>query len=396
VKILKIISKSIAGFGILILFFLILQFVVNSKYTFPEPHAFSGKFIYNPYSNIDINKWRRANFHAHTRKIADRSKKAEISNQLLDSTYKSFGYSIIGISDYQFINSFEAKNKWYVPVYEHGYQYYKNHQLVINAKKVSWWEFPFRQTLSNKQFIINELKRDSSAVITIVHPVLRHAYTFDDFKYLSNYNCLEIANHERIFTSYYDTVLSAGHPVFLMADDDSHNMGKITEVCGAFNMVNSDLVTDSILKSLKTGRSIAVKFELSSFKNNEEKRAALMKLPAFNNISFKNDSLEIGLDQAVKNIIFIGQHGNENEVVSDCKNAVYRFRNEDTYIRTEIECYDGTRYFLNPLFRYDGIRFSYYKPHFKAVETWTWRLAFAFVLILFIIWYRKRCITIKK
>ena len=395
-KIFKIISKSLAGFGIFILFFLILQFVVNSKYTFPEPHAFSGKFIYNPYSNIDINKWRRANFHAHTRKIADRSKKAEISNQVLDSLYKSFGYSIVGISDYQYINNYEKGNKWFVPVYEHGYQYYKNHQLVINAKKVNWWEFPFRQTLSNKQFIINELNKDSSTLITIVHPILRHAYTFNDFKYLSNYNCLEIANHERIFNAYYDSVLSAGHPVFLMADDDSHNMGNITEVCGAFNMVNSDLVTDSILKSLKTGRSISVKFELSSFKTNEEKRAALMKLPGIKNISFKNDSLAVALDQPVKNIIFIGQHGNENEVVSDSKNAVYGFRNEDTYIRTEIECYDGTRYFLNPLFRYDGIRFTYYKPHFNAVGTWTWRLAFALVIIFLIILYRKRCITITK
>ena len=395
-KKLKIISKSLAGFGIFILFFLILQYVVNTKYTFPEPHVFSGKYIYNPYRNVDNNKWRRANFHAHTRKIADRSKKAELSNQVLDSMYHSFGYSIIGISDYQFINGFENKNKWYVPVYEHGYQYYKNHQLVINAKKVNWWEFPFRQTLSNKQFIINELKKDSSTVITLVHPILRHAYTFDDLKYLSNYNCLEIANHERIFTAYYDAVLSAGHPVFLMADDDSHNMSKVTEVCGAFNMVNSDLVTDSILKSLKTGRSIGVKFELSSFKTNEEKRAALMKLPAINNISFKNDSLEVGLDQPVKNIIFIGQNGNENEVVSDIKEAVYIFRSEDTYIRTEIECYDGTRYFLNPLFRYDGISLNSYKPHFNAGMTWTLRLSIVLVLTLFIIWYRKRCITIKK
>jgi len=122
----------------------------------------------------------------------------------------------------------------------------------------------------------------------------------------------------------------------------------------------------------------------------------LMKLPAINNISFKNDSLEVGLDQPVKNIIFIGQNGNENEVVSDIKEAVYIFRSEDTYIRTEIECYDGTRYFLNPLFRYDGISLNSYKPHFNAGMTWTLRLSIVLVLTLFIIWYRKRCITIKK
>ena len=47
-----------------------------------------------------------------------------------------------------------------------------------------------------------------------------------DLRYLSNYNCLEIANHERPFTTYYDTILSAGHPVFIMADDDTHDLKK--------------------------------------------------------------------------------------------------------------------------------------------------------------------------
>jgi len=373
------------GLCFFILIILILQFVVNSKYTFPEPHAFRGEYIYNPYRNIDRTKWRMANFHAHTRKFLENRKRVDRSTQVLDSLYRYLGYSIISISDYQFINPYENKNKWFVPVYEHGYQYYKNHQLVLNAKKVSWQDFPFRQTLSNKQFIIDQLKKETTALVTLVHPILRKAYSYNDLKYLSNYNCLEIANHERLFTSYYDTILSEGHPVFIMADDDGHDMTNIKEVCSSFNLINTDLVKDSVLNSLKTGRSIGVKFNIIPIKTNEEKRAALLKLPEINSITFTNDTLSVSLDQVVKTIKFIGQQGTERKIITNCSTGSYFFNTNDTYIRTEIECDDGTLYFLNPFFRYDGIRLTYYAASQDTLKIWALRAAVIIVLIITIV-----------
>ena len=376
---------------------LILQFVVNSKYTFPEPHPFQGKYIYNPYRNIDNKKWERANFHAHTMKFLDPAKKVARSTFVLDSLYRSFGYDIIGISDYQSINNYEIKNKWFVPEYEHGYQYYKNHQLVLNAKKISWLDYPFRQTLCNKQFVIDRLKKDTTALIAIVHPAYRKALSNYDFRYLANYNCLEIANHERLFTEFYDTILSNGHPVFVMADDDSHELTNIKDVCSSFNLINTDPDKDSILKALRIGRSIGVKFNISSYKTNEEKRAALSKLPEINSINFNNDTLTIKLSQLVKTIKFLGQQGVEKIRITDSSMGSCFFSNQDTYIRTEIECYDGTIYFLNPLFRWDGIRLTYYTPSVNVLKTWFWRSALiSLLLIIFIIRIRKICISAKK
>jgi hypothetical protein len=390
-------NRFLIGLFLFICAILILQFVVNSKYTFPEPHPFHGKYIYNPYRNIDNQKWERANFHAHTRKFLDPAKKVARSTFLLDSIYRSFGYNIIGISDYQSINNYEIGNKWFVPEYEHGYQYYKNHQLVLNAKRISWLDYPFRQTMNNKQYVIDQLKKDTTALITIVHPAYRQALSKNDFKYLGNYNCLEIANSERLFDEFYDPILSNGHPVFVMADDDSHEMTNIKDVCSSFNMINTDLVKDSVLKALKTGRSIAVKFNIRSYKTNEEKRAALAKLPVINGIIFKNDTLSIRLNQTVKTIKFIGQQGIEKIRMTDSSTGSCFFSNLDTYIRTEIECYDGTIYFLNPLIRWDGIRLTYYAPSVNVLKTWGWRLAFiSLLLILFIIGNRKRCISAKK
>jgi hypothetical protein len=229
-----------------------------------------------------------------------------------------------------------------------------------------------------------------------VHPVYRKALSSNDLKYLGNYNCLEIANHERLFTACYDTVLSNGHPVFIMADDDCHDLTDIKEVTNSFNVINTDLVKDSILNALSSGRSFGVKLNASTFKTNEDKRKAFLNLPEINKITFQNDTFTVSLSQSVKTIKFIGQHGAEIMRITDHSKGSCFFSKQDTYIRTEIECNDGTLYFLNPLFRYNGVRLTDYIPIFNVFKTWAWRLTFFCLLLIFIIWYSKRCITVKK
>jgi hypothetical protein len=388
---IKVIKYFLLSIFVIILIALIFQYVINTKYTFPEPHAFKGEFWYNPYKGMDSTKWKLANFHSHDRTFFENEKLTNKSILYLDSLYRYFGYSIITISDYQYINQYEKKNKWFVPVYEHGFQYYKNHQLVLNAKKTNWQDFPFRQTLSNKQFIIDQLKKDTASIITITHPIYRNAYSLNDFKYLSNYNSLEIANHERLFTSCYDTILSEGHPVFVMADDDAHDMTNIKEICSSFNIINTDMASDSIINSLRTGKSFGVKFNISSFKTNEEKKASLQKLPEINSFTLKNDTLTVSLNKAVKAIRFIGQKGSEKKRIINCTSGSYPIRREDTYIRTEILCNDGTIYFLNPVFRYAGVRFADYTPSNNAVKTWAWRST-VFIILIFtiLLWNYKK------
>jgi hypothetical protein len=390
VKLLKGFVYFILGILIFIAFALIAQFVVNPKYTFPEPHPFKGEYLYNPYKGMDSTRWKRANFHVHTRSHFGLTNGAD-SNQFLDRFYKYFGYDIIGISDYQRINRFEEKNKWFVPVYEHGFMYYKNHQLVLNAKNISWIDYFFFQTLSNKQYIIDHLKKDTSVVLTINHPALRQGYSYNDFKYLGNFDCLEISNNDRLFTSYYDTILSAGHPVFLMADDDAHNLTKIIEGCHSFNLINTDLIRDSILKALKTGRSVGVNFNISTYKTNEEKKAGLQKLPEIKRITLKRDTLFVSLSKPVKTIRFIGQNGSERKIVPDNATGLYLFGKQDTYIRTEIEYYDGTIYFLNPVFRYDGKQLTNSFPSYNVVKTWIYRsILLSVLLLIFLIWKYKK------
>jgi hypothetical protein len=389
VKLIKTIGKVFLWIFVFIIIALVLQYVVNPKYDFPEPKAFHGDYIYNPYSNIDSLKWEKGNFHVHTRAYYGVTNGKINSNKYLDSLYRYFEYGVIGISDYQKINRYESPNKWFVPEYEHGYQYYKTHQLVLNASKVSWLDYFFYQTLNNKQFIINQLKKDPNIILTIPHPFLRQAYTFEEFRRLSNYNCLEICNNERVATVFYDVILSAGRPVFLMADDDAHDLTKLKEGIHSFNLINSDLVKDSILKAIKTGRLIGVNFNISSFKTNEEKKAALQKLPGILSITLQKDTISVRLSNVVNSIKFIGQDGVEMKKTANSSGGSYFFRKEDTYIRTEIECNDGTIYYLNPFFRYNGEQLTDYTPAYNFIKTWIWRLITVIILLSIIYIVRK-------
>lgn len=382
--------KIISGFFLVVLLLLVaFQFIINAKYSFPEPVAFNGQMLYNPYQEMDSTKWNRANFHLHTELMFGLTAGAANSNQVADSFYKYFDYDINSISDYMRINTSNRNKKVFIPVYEHGYQYYKVHQLVINAKKVHWIDYVFRQTIQNKQFIIDRLKKDSSTLVTIVHPKYRNGYTASDFKYLGNYDCLEISNSKNLFINYYDSVLSAGHAVFLMADDDAHDLADIEDAAHSFNVINGDLEKNSIIHALRTGNSYGVKLNIGQCKTNPEKKAVMQMLPVLKEMKVVNDSLLVRMNKQVGAIKFIGQNGILKKTSVNCNQGSYKFNNDDTYIRTEIVCSDGSVYYLNPVFRYDRTQLVPGKPQVNVLKTWIYRIAFIFMLFVIILLFIK-------
>ncbi|MGD0340864.1 MAG: hypothetical protein ABSA76_04040 [Bacteroidales bacterium] len=388
-------------FRFLLLIIIILvtfQFIINTKFSFPEPRVFNGVKLYNPYLGIDSTKWKRANFHLHTRLLFGLTAGASITNQIADNFYKFFNYDIHSTSDYMRINTFNCNNKSFVPVYEHGYSYYKTHQLVLNAKKVFWGDYLFHQTLNNKQFIINELKKDTAALVTLVHPLRRNAFSTSDFKYLGNYDCLEIINNEENFTKYLDAALSAGHAVFIMADDDAHNLSDINSGAHSFNIINADLEKNSIIHALRTGRAYGVSLNMNACRTSEEKKEAIEELPVLTKFEIKHDTLIVKMNKNVSAIKFIGQNGTPKKKSVNCSSGIYLFSNEDTYIRTEIVCNDGAVCFLNPVFRYDGYKLPVNNPGINILKTWTYRILFSVILfiIIFVDVKYKACIKGKK
>jgi hypothetical protein len=193
------IIKLLIGVGVFILtifivFVMIYLWAPVYRFTLHEP--FSGDKLFNPYAKMDSNNWQKANFHVHSRMAGGVTDGRMNSSQAIFSTYQRLGYNVFSISDYMRINSFGRDKVTYIPAYEHGYGIWKNHQLCIGSKGITFLDYPFGQTLNDKQHIINQLKLKNK-IVTIAHPEFRKGYPPDNFRYLRNYDLLEALNHYR-------------------------------------------------------------------------------------------------------------------------------------------------------------------------------------------------------
>src|SRR5262245_39900668 len=113
----------------LVLFALVLGllYVRGPVYRFPSPAVFTGSAWFNPYAETR-DHWVRANLHAHGRAWSGFTNGRQSAQGIVDA-YHRRGYPIAGVSDYQHIAAFDGVNT--IPVYEHGYNLGKRHQLAI-------------------------------------------------------------------------------------------------------------------------------------------------------------------------------------------------------------------------------------------------------------------------
>jgi hypothetical protein len=380
---LKIIGKIFFYFFVLLILLAGIPYIICPFYKFPEATEFKGDKIYNPYEGMDSSRWHKANFHAHTRMLYGITDGRKTSTEKLIEMYKKFNFDIIGISDYMFLNRESA-----VPVYEHGYGLLKNHALIFGSKKVNWLDMMFNQNIHNKQFLINQLKDDNN-IYAVAHPSLRGAFNPEDFRYLTNYDLIEVLRFDRLMIEFLDTALSTGHKVFLLADDDMHDIENSREVAQSYNMINCDsLTTESIFTAIKNGKSFGVK-TLTEIQSFESKIEDSKKNPIVNSITLNGSKISFNFSSAAKEIKFIGQNGSIKKIISDNSYADYDFKPEDTYIRTEV-LFDKVKYYFNPFIRYDG------SFEIKRAEIDFWKTLIYRVIIIFafcftaIIIYRRR------
>ena len=161
--------------GALLSYLVVNQYFFCPRYTFPEPHNFSGDKIFNPYQHSDSAVWRRCNFHAHTQTFSGLTNGKGTAPELWDM-YDSLGYDVHCISQYERVNRYAEKDSNFIPAYEHGISFGKHHHGVLGTYRVTWGDYIFPQTLSNKQRILDCLQRDSSAFVIVNHPMVRNGF----------------------------------------------------------------------------------------------------------------------------------------------------------------------------------------------------------------------------
>ncbi len=393
-NIFKIIIKSLLG---IILFLLFLPFLISPIYNFEEPKAFSGNKLWNPYQNMEEPNWLKGNFQIQSEAWGGITDGSNNPTDSIYALYKKLNYDIIGISDYMKINTYFKDSAEYMPIYEHGYNSRKTHQVSIGAKKIFWLDFPFYQTTSHKQFIINQL-RENTEVLSIVHPAFHlEGYSHEDLSYLTNYDLLEALNHQKFSLSHWDATLSAGHAKYILANDDAHDIENPFLVGVVATMIDAKSnMQEDVIEALLAGRNYGYIPKTPDSEDYDKKAERAKDFPYLVSAKLDGNNYEVKFTKRANKIRFIGQNGELKKEVEKATSANYQFTNDDTYIRVETYFSSAdNRIYMNPVFRYSGDNpLAEVLPSiswWKSISMWiiSWVL-FIFVMIkLKRLWSRK-------
>jgi hypothetical protein len=309
-------------------------------YEFPPAERFFGSQLWNPYSGIP-GGWQRANLHAHGRAWAGLTNGRQ-SGEEVAREYRDLGYDVPGVSDYQRVAAHHGVST--LPLYEHGFNLGKSHQIAIGARAVEWFDFPLLQGLSHQQYVINRVKR-SSDLVALAHPGTRNAYGGDVLEHLTGYDLIEVINGPFVTESVWDTALSSGRAVWAVANDDTHDLADARRRSAAWTMIAAATAdTADIVGALKAGRSYAVL---------RTGAIGAAHVTVVERVDVREATLSVRVSGAPSTFTFVGQGGVVRKTVHDAMSAQYTITESDTYIRTVIAS-PQTRLYLNPIVRYDG------------------------------------------
>ena len=372
--------------------FLIAMNIFVPVYVFDEPVSFHGDYLLNPYQDIDSTYWKCCNFHGHTRQYGGVTNGRNNGNAVYDSMYRLFGYDHVGISDYNKVNCYEnGKDPGFIPGYEHGYNVWKTHQVCLGTKKVRRIDYFFYQTLSHKQHMLNKLAKQNR-VVAVAHPsFVDGSYNVRDMKYLSNYKILEVLNGFVNSPEHWDMALSNGHLVYLIADDDTHDVLKVNDIALRITYLNAkDNDANQLYDALLSGKAVGVDFDLDRQEKMDHKVERFKRdIPYLNSAKLNVNDFVVSVTKPIRKAEFIGQTGivlkEENHAKEDTVfNVSYQIQPSDQYVRTVLTFFDGTTMWLNPITRHESPDIT--KQRLDHISyTWTAALWMVYLGIILLI-----------
>jgi hypothetical protein len=338
-----------------------LPYAWGPIYKFPAPSVFAGTHFLNPYAALH-GTWQRANLHAHGRAWSGVTNGQQTDQEVVN-WYRNLGYTIAGISDYERIATLHGVAT--LPIYEHGYNLRKSHQLAIGAHRVEWFDFLLWQSTSHKQYILDQVGR-SADLVAIAHP-FKDAYPVGHLADLTGYQLIEVVNGPTAFDKSWDAVLSNGRAVWALANDDTHDVTDAKRTAVAWNMIDAATTsTSDVINALRGGRSYAVA-RLAGATG-----SAASNEPTLASVGVDGGQLVVTCDGDPSTFVFVGQNGAVRKTVKNVLHADYTFEPSDTYIRTVIRSSQTTMY-LNPVMRYDGTSMPKPVAVVDAGATWLLR-----------------------
>ena len=189
------------------------------------------------------------------------------------------------------------------------------------------------QSIHYKQFNIDKLNK-KCRLVAPAHP--SKGFKKGEMTRLDHYRVMDALSPNDNSLYYWDIALSNGHRVNIIATtgNDFDTIKYLTATIGEND-------PESVYKSLETGNSYAVAY-----------RGNLIDVPELQEVTLNNDTLRVSVSAVAKEIRFIGQNAIVKQTVSNVSEACYVIKNDDTYIRTEIEFKDDNTLYLNSLMRH--------------------------------------------
>jgi len=308
-----------------------------------ENKRFSGNNFYNPYENYSVATLK-ANFHTHSKKKRNPVNNPNESGKIYDH-YKSNGYDIISLSDYQKVTK-DITSANYIPVYEHGYNIGKTHQLVFNSDKVVYSDFSLFQNYDTKQEIINKINL-SGALIALAHPNLMGGYKEEEMKYLKGYDFIEILGNYKTSVNIWDAALTSGYPAWLLSGDDCHDIRIPDFTFNNWTRISSaGQSREEIIAALKKGCHYGVR----NLTHNESN--------FLDSCVVSGNELRVYFRNKADRITFVSDNGIIKKEVQKVAFATYEIGKNDSYVRVESRSGDESIY-LNPVVRYNGYQLTY-------------------------------------
>jgi hypothetical protein len=358
--------------AMLLFLFIAIPSLLAPVYRFPASQPFAGSSLWNPYAQL-TGTWQKANLHAHGVAWGGVTNGKQSDNDVVQA-YKQHGYAVAGVSNYGSIAALHGVDT--IPLYEHGYNISKAHQLAVGARDVFWLDFPLWQTLNQKQYIINRVG-SAAELVSINHP--NTAYTDEDMRNLTGYQLMEIVNGPFPVEDLWDAALSNGRVVWAVANDDAHDITNLRRTFIAWNLIDapSSSATD-VIDALRKGRSYAV----SLVGNNAD--------AALKSVDVSGSTVTITSTGVPATYLFVGQDGAVRGIANQVMQATYTFAATDTYIRAVIRTPNVVMY-INPVLRYDGSKLPTLAATINKTTTWTHRTV-VFVVsaaVVFLLWRRR-------
>ncbi len=350
---------------------LLLPYACAPVYRFADARPFAGDAFYNPYASVVSPSWKRANLHAHGRAWLGLTS-AKQTDAEVSAAYRARGYDVVVISDYQHVASPSESS---LPTYEHGYNVGKHHQLGIGATSVAWFDLPLWQGRHQKQYVISQVAA-RAALVALCHPAALQGYAYgdDELDELSGYQLMEVVNGPFTTESSWDAALSAGRAVWVVGNDDTHDVHQPDRFATAWNMIASPTTNPAdVIEALRAGRTYAV---LNAADTSD-------RPPQLAAVQMRGNEMTVTLDGGQGDFSFVGQNGEVRRTVNHAASASYTFTPTDTYVRARVNTASHVL-FLNPVVRYDGRALPTPTATVDALWTWIERSAIALVAALLV------------